>query len=256
MKKFLVYIVLPAIVLGVVYQMGRSAGRLSVPSQPESRPGQKASPINSVNRNKTQPAAVSATSRPRSQVTSTTKPRRIPSESVVMAPVLPQELDLQPADWPEDSVDRFVQITPEEFAARQAAKSPKAVPVIGVPKTVPVIGVSRMIETQNSLGQTVYEYDAPPATNVPTPAPTISVYDGRSKGGTTKASELGVVPLAPLLPVEEAKVYPGPSSSARTTFKALAPSAASPAPAVESRTRVVSPVRITSSSQCDCGKEH
>ena len=78
----------------------------------------------------------------------------------------------------------------------------------------------------------------------PVGAPANSVYDRRS-AATVSPSQLGVAPLAPLLPFPETG-SPSPGS-VRTTYKP---------PSDTSATRVVSPVRVTTPADCDCGKSH
>jgi len=283
MKKFLLYVLLPGVVLGIVYQSGRNSGMSSMadrlerlessmsasaPAEPTKVVKSKSSSSSAVKTPADPAKVVKSNSTSSGKVSSgsgqTVKvdPSQVPKPN--MKPRSTPKLVLEPVDDfnipagtrvdtnripTDESVDRFVQITPEEFVSRHVTKSPKE---------VPVVGVSRMIEKKNSLGQTVYEYDAPPATYVPTPIPTVSIYENLSKGATTKTSDLGVVPLAPLQPSAPATVYPKVQDK-RTTFKepVLAPTLPiETAPAVQSSTRIVSPIRITSSAECDCGKSH
>jgi len=89
-----------------------------------------------------------------------------------------------------------------------------------------------------------------------------------------KPSELGVMPLQPLTPlqplpavsvyssaqstIQSATVYSGVQSAAQTTFKSptLAPVVPIAKPVSAPGERSVSPVRITTAADCDCGKAH
>jgi len=107
------------------------------------------------------------------------------------------------------------------------------------------------------------------------PAPGESVYDHQPGSGQrlpagTKPSEVGLMPLLPLEPLQPVSSavhsavipstyrQPVPIPASRTTFKepALAPPVPIAKPASAPGERPLSPVRITSSSACDCGKEH
>jgi hypothetical protein len=84
-----------------------------------------------------------------------------------------------------------------------------------------------------------------------------SVYDRRDQ-----PSSLGLMPLAPLQPlqpIQSAAVYPGSSPAPRSTFVETGPTLAPKFPSAVEATpavRSVSPIRFTSSSECDCGKQH
>jgi hypothetical protein len=228
MKKFLLYILLPGVVLGVVYNMGRNSGVRSamestpalVKNVPSARlANSSSSPVKPpVPRSTTSPPAKTKVSKP---VSSLPQP--------VVKPVI-ETLDV---DLPEDL----------------EVQSIREVPVMRGPDgKILRSSDGRIVESTAMSGvvkPVTYSSSYLPATNVPSPAPIQSIYDRRSV--PAKASELGAVPLSPLQPLEPAVVYPG-SQPVRTTFKepVLAPTFPQSS----------SPIRITLSTECDCGKEH
>jgi hypothetical protein len=103
----------------------------------------------------------------------------------------------------------------------------------------------------------------------PSSLPGNSIYDSRSpnfsfgeKGGRVgefvKPSEMGLMPLSPLVPLSESSLMPvTPRTSYRPTPAPLIPAASVPAAAAaQPASRFQLPIRITSSLECDCGKDH
>jgi hypothetical protein len=73
----------------------------------------------------------------------------------------------------------------------------------------------------------------------------------------TRASDLMTSPLSPLQPLSEsATVYPVSQPVERTTFKEPILAPLLPSAQSTSASRLVSPIRITSAAECDCGVDH
>lgn len=163
MKKFLLYVLLPSIVLGMVYSMGKSAGERSRPIDPSQFPvtqvdtSQAAVPTSQV------PAMIVAPSR---QGNALVMPQRADTTSVPLAK--PQTLPTM---------------------QRQSQQLLQAVPV----ERYQVRQIPQVIETQDNVMP--QSYTAQPATNYPYPAPGTSVYE---RVPQSSLSAMGLVPLAPL----------------------------------------------------------
>jgi len=174
MKKMLLYFVLPGIVLGMVYSMGKSAGKREVV------------PLAAADFEVVQVDQAAASQTP---VPPIAKP--------VNAPRAPQRS----------------QTNVERYQVRQ---------------------MPRVIETQDRTESV----SAPPAANVPYPAPKRSVYDR-----VERPSELGLMPLRPLDPPAAVERYPAPQQPML-------------APSVQQRARVY-PVpehrAAETSAAVDCG---
>jgi hypothetical protein len=204
MKKLFLYILLPGIVLGIVYQSGRSSGEKSAL--------ERAPLVNEVAPVRSVPVVASNAPVAKSNVAPkapVVKPNVAPNLSVPKPNVAPKasvvRLDAVPSNSSSEPVDRFVvRQIPHVSETDSVSSSPSNQGVVRVPQPV--------------FAEPLPKYD------------------------WSKPSELGLVPLAPLEPLESAAVYkPG----------------VVPVPAaVPSKSSFVSPVRITSSSECDCGKSH
>jgi hypothetical protein len=200
MKRFFLYVLLPGVVLGMVYQMGRNSGIHSLDG-PVSHPvvGDRQSPPVVE-----QPVAVAKQS-------SGTPDRALPDPKPLAVRQSPPAVVAKPVTSPERSLETVV---------KSQLQPPKVVVTRQVSK--PVIPVENVASASGR-----------------------SVYDRRDK-----PSSLGLMPLAPLSSSERAAVYPG--SSRQPVFAPVFPPVDQSAPAVRS----LSPVRITSSAECDCGKQH
>jgi hypothetical protein len=221
MKKFLLYILLPGVVLGSVYNAGHNSGVRSA-AEPQVQES-------------VQVTADSQRVQPR-PVKKAVAPRPAP----VVEPV---------DDW---SIPAGTRVAPKIAKPMVDPNTPLRIPKQDVQLDWDA-AVPRVIETEDGVMSAMEV----PVVRQPVlaPAPTRSVYDRRPEGSSMslpiKLSELGAVPLAPLQPLEPASVYPQPQP-VRTTFKEPV------LPSVQSMpsTRIVSPIRITSSAECDCGKQH
>jgi len=271
-KGFLCYVLLPGIVLVVVYQMGREAGSQlvgesqsaaasvvaeTVPVEKAPRPAKPSGsshgsvPAKSVSADVAAPpkaTKVESVHRP----AKTTKAEPVRVTAVAVPEHAPGEVPVVPYDDVPIRIPQFASapmIDMSEHAAAQIQSRP----------------VSVVLETDILADPMVYAVTPP--TNEPYPAPTNSVYDrqpdaGLQSSAVPKSSEMGLMPLRPLTPIP-ATVYSAPlsqSAAPRTTFKepAVAPALAPPVPIQQSAPapQKSSFIRITSSSECDCGKEH
>jgi len=141
----------------------------------------------------------------------------------------------------------------------ESSHAPIIVPVpqsevvpLAKPQMAPVVpsAPARVIETvsnpvvQNVASEKLAGYTGPPATNVPYPVSSNSVYERRL--GLEKPSEVGLMPLRPLESIPEPLRIPAPVDVGR-------PSSTSQPAATY---RPLSFIEVRSSSECDCGKEH
>ena len=205
MKSFLLYIVLPGIVLGIVYQSGRrSATSSSVESESPVRSG-TVRVVSSAD----QEALIA-------EKIAVLKDRFARMESSDSASV--RGVSEGSSTKPKSSTESKSLPEPKPLSV------PKAVPAVALPKLAP--------QTVSALDDSKFSFD--PADQIPTVSSGRSVYDRRGE-----PASLGLMPLRPLEPLEVTSV---PAQ----TFKA-------PVPAVSPSKF---PIRITSSSECDCGKEH
>jgi len=217
MRRFLLYVFLPGVVLGVVYQAGHNAG---VESSAVDRPApvvvpESAAPVAKSVAKPAQAPVAKPASAPVAKPAPASVAKSAPAPVAKSAPVPVAKPAAAPVARPA-----FVGNAPLEpdtaWLAQRAAESSE-------PLRIP-----RYIETDD--GVVPVSYSAPVA-----PVPTRSVYDRRPAD---------VSSLAPLQPLTPAAVYPG-AQAPRTTFKEPVPVPV----------RSVSPIRITSSSECDCEKE-
>jgi hypothetical protein len=266
MKSFLLYILLPGVVLGVVYQSGRNSGiRSAVESPPQGEVLQVADEV--------RPAPVRGTVSSNTSLPLRERYSRIPLEGETVSKSQTVKSKAAPAPIRRVSGNIY------DSSGGSSGAASDGLPVgrpLQIPRVIePVDDWNLPAGTRVSKPASVSTYA--PATLEPSSTPARSVYDRRPAGSPispdlpmsvppvavpamavparavpTKPADLGVMPLAPLQPLESAAVYPG-VQPVRTTFQAQ-PVLAPAFPKMQ--TQSASPVRITSSSGCDCGKQH
>ena len=225
MKRFFLFVLLPCIVLGVVYQSGRDAGVRSVVSLPKP----EVTSIPEVTKNEVVPALVKKLPNKTVIVPAKNAVEPVKSSPAKTLAVPMEDGSVRTVAVPADSsLAKFVESAVQNPPSKQVSESElRELIAHRTEASVSVQPVPQFVDTDGVVG-----YKGSPVTNVPYPAPTQSVYDRRLSAVLSKPSELGLMPLVPLAPLP-ASTYPAVNSAP-----------------------VVSPVRITSSAECDCGKKH